>query len=248
MAVLIFSSPVSAQERTDTIVPPQTDDRCRFEAKELILPGALIAVGASSFFFSPMRDFDHSVKKEMVNLRGNHHRIKLDEYTRFVPTAINVTLALSGKQSKYTIKERLLIKVTSAATMYVLTQGIKHTVSRTRPDGSDEHSFPSGHVATVFLGAESLRLNYGNLWGAAGYTAATATAFLRLYNNRHWFSDVVTAAGIGILSAHVGYWLLPIEKNILGIDDTKQDNIAFAAAPIYDTVYRAPGLAVSIQF
>lgn len=244
--ILSFSSTAQAVEKGDSLVG---QNPCKFKAKDIVLPGALFAIGASSLFFSPMEDLDHSLQKDMLDLRGNHHRIKLDEYLRYVPTVINVSLNMAGIDSKYTLSERLLIKLTSVASMYVLTQGLKHTIDRTRPDGSDNHSFPSGHVATVFLGAESLRISHGNWWGLAGYSAATATAFLRMYNNRHWFSDVVSAAGIGILSARIGYWLLPLEKHILGMDDNRNTgNTTFVAMPSIDVHNRSYGLSLALQF
>jgi membrane-associated phospholipid phosphatase len=36
---------------------------------------------------------------------------------------------------------------------------------------------------------------------------ATATGVLRVMNNRHWLSDVITGAGIGILTTKFSYWL-----------------------------------------
>lgn len=245
LAIICFSPSIQAGERSDTLV---VDTPNKFQAKQLIIPSALIAMGISSFFIEPMRDFDYSLQRDMLDLRGNHHRIKLDEYLRFVPTAMNVSLYLIEKDHNYCLRDKLLIKATSLASMYVLTQGLKHTINRYRPDGSDNHSFPSGHVATVFLGAETLRINHGNWWGVAGYSAATATAFLRMYNNRHWFSDVVTAAGIGILSAHIGYWLLPWEKRILGLDNRTSDNAAFMAVPTFDAGNIAPGVSLVLRF
>ena len=32
---------------------------------------------------------------------------------------------------------------------------------------------------------------------------------MRMYNNRHWASDVLAGAGVGILSASLTYWLAP---------------------------------------
>ena len=42
-----------------------------------------------------------------------------------------------------------------------------------------------------------------------GYAVATTTGVLRLYNNRHWLTDVIAGAGIGILSVEAAYWLYP---------------------------------------
>ncbi len=248
MAIMMISSiSVGATEKADSM--SRANSRYRFKAKELIIPGTLIAVGASSLFFSPMKDLDKSIQKDMIDLRGNHNRIKLDEYLRYVPTAINISLSIAGKKAKHSNIDRILIKATSIATMYALTQGLKHTINRTRPDGSDNHSFPSGHTAGVFLGAESLRQNYGNWWGLAGYTAATATAFLRLYNNRHWLGDVISGAGIGILSARAGYWLLPLEKKIFGLDKKKElGSTSMVALPTYNISNNSFGMTLALQF
>lgn len=248
MAIMMISSiSVGATEKADSM--SRANSRYRFKAKELIIPGTLIAVGASSLFFSPMKDLDKSIQKDMIDLRGNHNRIKLDEYLRYVPTAINISLSIAGKKAKHSNIDRILIKATSIATMYALTQGLKHTINRTRPDGSDNHSFPSGHTAGVFWGAESLRQNYGNWWGLAGYTAATATAFLRLYNNRHWLGDVISGAGIGILSARAGYWLLPLEKKIFGLDKKKElGSTSMVALPTYNISNNSFGMTLALQF
>lgn len=242
--VLLFSVPMQAKGKCDTI---RARENCQFKAKDLIVPGALIAVGASSMFLTPMKDFDHSLNKEFVKMRGNNHRISIDEYLRFSPYAVNYALHFSGVGSGYDTREQLLLTATSFATMYALTQGLKHTVNKTRPDGSDNHSFPSGHVATAFLGAEQLRMNYGTWWGLAGYTLATGTAFVRLYNNRHWIGDVVGAAGIGILSARIGYWLLPLEKKLLGLD-RKETETSFIAVPTIDTYNHRYGVALALHF
>ena len=86
------------------------------------------------------------------------------------------------------------------------------TASVERPDGSSRNSFPSGHTATAFMGAEFLRKEYWDVspWiGVAGYAVAAGTGFFRMYNNRHWLTDVLTGAGIGILSTQAAYWLYP---------------------------------------
>ncbi len=91
----------------------------------------------------------------------------------------------------------------------VLNKGIwKHTINVQRPDGSNMKSFPSGHTATVFTGSHILFNEYKDScpWiGIGAYGIATATGILRMTNNKHWLSDVITGAGIGILSAEVAY-------------------------------------------
>lgn len=246
--LVLLSSTAKAADRQDTMLVYE-DSPCVIKPKQLILPGALIAIGASSFFISSVRDFDHRMQEEIMDIRGDNHRIKLDEYLRFLPTATSITLGLAKQKSRLSSTDSFLASITSIATAYFVTQGIKHTVKRTRPDGSDNHSFPSGHVVSVFQSAEMLRIEYGNWWGALGYTAATGVAYLRMYNNRHWFSDVIGGVGVAILTARVSYWLVPFEKKIFGISDKKDSSSTrLVALPTYFNQNNSLGLALSLQF
>lgn len=86
----------------------------------------------------------------------------------------------------------------------------KYSVDRMRPDGSDRHSFPSGHAARAFMGATAAAIELEGLspWYAAGaYTWAAAVAAQRVMADRHYPTDVVAGAGIGILAATAGYYL-----------------------------------------
>lgn len=107
-----------------------------------------------------------------------------------------------------------IILGTAYALMGITVNTFKHTTSVMRPDETTRNSFPSGHTATAFLGAELLRREYWNVspWiGVAGYAVAAGTGFFRMYNNRHWFTDVIAGAGVGvgILSVEAAYWLYP---------------------------------------
>lgn len=81
-----------------------------------------------------------------------------------------------------------------------------------RPDGSSNNSFPSGHTATAFAGAEFLWQEYKDVsvwYGISGYLVASGTGFFRMYNNRHWLTDVAAGVGIGIASTKLAYLLHP---------------------------------------
>jgi membrane-associated phospholipid phosphatase len=79
-----------------------------------------------------------------------------------------------------------------------LTQAIKLSARRERPDGSNNHSFPSGHASATFATATVLQRHLG--WRAAvpTYTVATYVAMSRLQENRHFLSDVVFGAALGV--------------------------------------------------
>lgn len=92
-----------------------------------------------------------------------------------------------------------------------------------RPDNSTRNSFPSGHTATAFMTAHMLHMEYGDVspWiSVGGYTVATVVGVSRQLNNRHWISDVLSGAGIGILSVEFGYFLADLifkEKGLYNI-------------------------------
>jgi len=80
-----------------------------------------------------------------------------------------------------------------------VTQGIKLATRRTRPDGTSL-SFPSGHTASAFASATVLEQHYGRKVGLPAYGLATYVATSRLSEKRHFLSDVIFGAGIGIVA------------------------------------------------
>lgn len=79
------------------------------------------------------------------------------------------------------------------AVVYVL----KPLVDRTRPDGGHQ-SFPSGHAASAFAGAAFLQIRYGWRFGIPAYAVASFVGYSRVESKRHYTSDVVAGAAIGI--------------------------------------------------
>jgi membrane-associated phospholipid phosphatase len=80
----------------------------------------------------------------------------------------------------------------------LLTYGIKVAVRRDRPDGTG-YSFPSGHASVTFASATVLQRHLG--WRAAvpTYSVASYVAISRLHENRHFLSDVVFGAAVGVV-------------------------------------------------
>jgi len=79
---------------------------------------------------------------------------------------------------------------------------MKYGVARYRP-GHGTHSFPSGHAAIAFTGATLIERNSGELWGIPAYALAAFTGFERVEAGRHFPSDVLVGAAVGVLSAGI---------------------------------------------
>lgn len=80
-----------------------------------------------------------------------------------------------------------------------MTQGVKLAVGRTRPDGS-RYSFPSGHTSSSFATATVLQRHFGWRAGIPAYGLAAFVGGSRLQQNRHYLSDVIFGAAIGIVA------------------------------------------------
>lgn len=78
-----------------------------------------------------------------------------------------------------------------------LAWGLKATFQRRRPGGGP-HSFPSGHTAIAFCAAPILTKHLGWRGGALAYGVAASTAFGRLEDRRHYGSDVIFGAALGL--------------------------------------------------
>lgn len=88
--------------------------------------------------------------------------------------------------------------VTAAATLL-----LKYTIKEKRPDGSNYHSFPSGHTSVTFATAAFLQRRYGWKFGAPAYALATYVGWGRVFSKKHHWWDVVAGAAIGAGSAYI---------------------------------------------
>ena len=81
-----------------------------------------------------------------------------------------------------------------------LTESLKLSVRRLRPDGSNRHSFPSGHTSVTFAAATLVERRLGWKPGLIAYAVASYVAASRLHDNVHYLSDVVFGAAVGAIA------------------------------------------------
>jgi hypothetical protein len=224
----------SAQEKkidTDTI--PKNDNTHKFKFKQLIIPSVLIGYGVIGIESDQLKLFNTQIKEE-VN-EDIDEKITIDDFSQYAPALSVYGLNALGIKGKHNFKDRTIILGTSYLIMSASVLSLKSITQVERPDASGFNSFPSGHTATAFAGAEFLWQEYKgvSIWyGISGYIIATGTGAFRIYNNKHWLTDVVAGAGIGILSTKVAYWINPfIQKKIF---NSKEKNTISVLAPFYN--------------
>jgi len=79
---------------------------------------------------------------------------------------------------------------------------LKRTTNKTRPNGRDDRSFPSGHTAVAFAAAQYMQMRGGWRYGVPAYLAAAATGYSRVRAKEHYWRDVLAGAAIGIASSY----------------------------------------------
>lgn len=93
--------------------------------------------------------------------------------------------------------------VETAAVTAAVTVGLKYAIKEKRPDGSNMHSFPSGHTAVSFASAAYLQRRYGWKFGAPAYALSCYVAWGRCFAKKHCWYDVLAGAAIGAGSAYI---------------------------------------------
>lgn len=240
IAILLFMMPglftgASCQEKkvndtlkADTLAIP------KFTYKALIIPSLLVSYGIVGMESDQLKSWNIDIQQEVTE--DIDEKITIDDFSQWAPAASAFALEGLGIKAKHSFKDRSTIFLTSFVIMNATVFGLKSLTKIERPDGSSQNSFPSGHTANAFAGAEFLWQEYKDKspwYGIAGYAIATGTGIFRIYNNRHWLTDVAAGAGIGILSTKIAYWINPyVNSKIFGKE--KSASSSSMIVPLYD--------------
>ena len=177
-------------------------EKPKFEPKKLYVPLGLMTVGLAS---------EGKIKQEVYDWRQEqmpNFRNKFDDYLHFVPHAAVYGFEWLGMQPKTDWKNRAAIHIKGELMTLGAVYILKKVIDNKRPDGT-VMSFPSGHAANAFAGATILSIEYqkNHPWVPyVAYGVATGVGVMRVANNRHYISDVLFGAGLGILSMKLAYW------------------------------------------
>ncbi len=222
------------------------NNNIKFKYSSLIIPTTLISYGFIGIESDGLKIINAEVKEEVDEHIDK--RLSIDDFTQYAPAISAYALDAMGIKSKNNMKDKTVILTTSFIIMSSTVLSLKSITKIERPDFSTKNSFPSGHTATAFMGAEFLYQEYKDVsiwYGISGYLVATGTGLFRIYNNRHWLTDVSAGAGIGILSTKIAYWTNPyINKKIFR--QTKNKQITSFLYPYYNG--QQTGLNFSLIF
>jgi len=202
----------SLSNATADSIPKKRDGKAS-EIVGIALPAAMIVYGAISQGDNAIRHLDYNVRNSITISNGFH----FEDYLQFAPAAAAYAMKFSGVESRHDLLDMTVLYGLSNLVGGVVTVGTKLKVGRMRPDNTDRQSFPSGHTETAFVAAEFLHQEFKDqsVWiSVGGYTVATVVGVARIYHDKHWVSDVVTGAGIGILSTKAVYWVYPYIQKI----------------------------------
>ena len=131
---------------------------------------------------------------------------------RKIGDVLQIGLPLAAISSTYYMddmdgfKSFLKSYIFTASSTYIL----KITTQRTRPDGSNNLSFPSGHTSAAFAGASFIDFRYETKYAIPLYLLAAFTGYSRIESKKHYFEDVLAGAGLAIFSSW--YFTTPYSK------------------------------------
>jgi len=207
----LFSVNVSAQGidsvYNDTLIHKKEEKLWQVRPIEAVAPVSL-ALAA----FVTQGSISRHFQSHIIHQYPNYNSRNLDNYLHYLPGVVSLSLGASGVKGKHSFGDQLILALLSNIIAQGVTGSLKLISQYPRPNGENNHSFPSGHSSNAFTNATILHEEYGHrsVWySIGGYTAATSVGAMRVLKNKHWMADVLMGAGIGIAATKVVYISYP---------------------------------------
>ena len=172
-----------------------------FRAEKFIVPAVFVASGTVLL----------ATTDRKIKYYGKDYGLGsyAEDYIEFTPLVAGYIFEMAGMKARTDGVNRIAIGLKAAAINFGTTSLLKIIAHKNRPDGTNNRGFPSSHTASAFASATGLAIEYGKDYPwvpYASYTVAAGVGALRIAHNKHYLSDVLVGAGIGILSTKVAYW------------------------------------------
>ena len=207
LTLLVLAISFKSYAQNNDTLGNNTKAKNKIHLKKYYTPSSLIIVG----MFSEI-NFGKSLNAEFYKERNTdipHFKTTVDNYLQFSPIILAYGFDALGMKSKTDIINRSVILLKSELIMSGSVSLLKYTIREQRPDRSSRTSAPSGHTAQAFAAAAFLSEEFGKKYKwvpCLSYSLASTVGVLRIMNNKHYLSDVLIGAGIGILSTKISYW------------------------------------------
>jgi hypothetical protein len=234
---------MAGQADPDTSSTKKPRSAYAFTFKKCIVPTVFLTYGIIGYESDAMKIVNQEVQEE--SQENIDEKVSIDDFLQYAPALAVYSLNAMGIEGKFQLGDELKINAISLLIMGTVVTSMKYSFKVVRPDNSTENSFPSGHTAMAFANAEFLFQEYRdqNTWlAASGYAVAAFVGGFRISNNRHWVTDVVSGAGIGILSTKAAYWIY--DSHLIRKSESVKHHAM--AAPYYNS--NSKGLTVSLVF
>lgn len=174
-----------------------------------LIPG-IVGIAATAFLVDePINDFLRANQTPLLQSTA-HYTDMAGEKTIVVPA-----LLLTYGSARFLLKDEklqstALNSIQSIIVTAIATEGIKNLAGRARPfndlgpytfsplpSGNDRFkSLPSGHTSLAF----ALFTPFAETYSRWIYLVPASVAMGRVYQEKHWVSDVITGGGIGLVS------------------------------------------------
>lgn len=227
--ILMLTISFSNLANAETIAEDSCSSKNIYTA--LIIPVTLIGAG----LLVNKTSFERSVNRDIRDYVGNDYYFGIDNYTQHIPYIEMYIADIAGVKAKNHWFDQTKYLFISNLISSGTTHFLKIWTKKPRPAGADD-SFPSGHTTFAFTNATVLYNEFSQSSDAlaySGYAFATTTGMFRMINNKHWLSDVLVGAGIGIIATELVYYIEPF-KNFNPFKDSENMSLI----PIYnDTEY-----------
>ena len=209
----LFPADIVAQKNVfsgnDTVKAKNNGFTCRL-VKKSVVPVSLIAVGAIMSGKECELNFQNNIRDKV----GHDFETNVDDYLKYAPVVELYGADILGVKAKNhwfdQTKYLLISNVVSAA----ITHGLKRVINKKRPDGM-QYSMPSGHTTFAFTNATVLYNEFKEnapVLAYSGFVFSSSVGALRVLNNKHWVSDVLVGAGIGIFVSEMVYLVEPFKR------------------------------------
>lgn len=205
---MLTAQTAAAHESADTtVVADSVRHTPRFDPVPAAMGLGMFALGAGAHYAYPRT---YSIPSRY----GRPDRGA--DIMQFTPMALPWVMKLAGQPTRSDWKRMAVSQALSTALMAAAVYPMKERIHSRRPEGIDDHSFPSGHTAIAFMGATMVaeELGWRSPWYSIGaYTVATGVALERVIDKHHFPTDIMAGAGIGILATRLGYYLSDLMFN-----------------------------------